>query len=199
MSNQIVAVDNDGDSVSCSRLLDSHAPMQFSTGSNVCSRKLYTVGEIQQDVDRCRGLRPVVKPLPRRVVSMHSFTVPRLPEEALMNGRSVPRKSALPRLQGAIYKPPLSLVHELNDASDRASLAGVALVEAALRKHRSTNVIGQDWHCPAHDDEHASLGVTVGDSGKVLLNCAAGLAASHRQEARPAHERLVSCGSSSAL
>lgn len=56
----------------------------------------------------------------------------------------------------------------------RVTHAGVAAVEAALKAHGSVHQSGQDWQCPAHDDKRASLGVLLGDSGKVLLNCAAG-------------------------
>lgn len=52
--------------------------------------------------------------------------------------------------------------------------AGLAKVEQALRDAGCWKGSGQDWTCPAHDDEHPSLGVTTGKTGKVLLNCAAG-------------------------
>jgi hypothetical protein len=35
---------------------------------------------------------------------------------------------------------------------------------------------GQDWQCPHHDDQTASLGVTQADDGRALLKCQAGCA-----------------------
>jgi AAA domain len=65
-------------------------------------------------------------------------------------------------------------------ASNHTPLVGVARVEATLReigsKHRPDS---QDWQCPTHDDEHASLGVTEGKDGRVLIYCQAGCTPEH--------------------
>lgn len=47
-------------------------------------------------------------------------------------------------------------------------------VTARLRELGCAKGSGQDWQCPNHDDEKASLGVTTGIDGKVLLYCQAG-------------------------
>lgn len=44
----------------------------------------------------------------------------------------------------------------------------------ALPQPARENGRGWDAHCPAHEDEHASLSVTTGDDGRVLLRCHAG-------------------------
>lgn len=48
------------------------------------------------------------------------------------------------------------------------------LVTARLQAKGCEKGSGQDWQCPAHDDEKASLGVKSSLDGKVLLNCQAG-------------------------
>lgn len=48
------------------------------------------------------------------------------------------------------------------------------IIYEALLAHGSVWDGGQDWSCPAHDDERASLGVTAGTTQPVLLHCAAG-------------------------
>ena len=77
-------------------------------------------------------------------------------------------------------KWPLSLVPEdepsTNGESNGHKPANLQRVEAALLAHGSTFVGGQDWTCPGHDDEHASLGITTGKDGRVLVNCQAGCA-----------------------
>lgn len=46
-------------------------------------------------------------------------------------------------------------------------------VEDVLRRLQGVKRGGNGWvaRCPAHDDRHASLGVTAGDDGRVLLKC----------------------------
>jgi hypothetical protein len=48
------------------------------------------------------------------------------------------------------------------------------LVKARLEERGCLFGSGQDWQCPNHDDETASLGVTESVDGKVLLKCQAG-------------------------
>ena len=43
-----------------------------------------------------------------------------------------------------------------------------------LEARRTSN--GWEAHCPAHDDDNASLGIAAGTDGRVLLNCRAGCA-----------------------
>src|SRR6266702_6974781 len=55
---------------------------------------------------------------------------------------------------------------------DSSSSSAYRLVTSRLT--RPPGWAGQDWHCPAHDDETPSLGVITGADGRVLLNCQAG-------------------------
>lgn len=53
--------------------------------------------------------------------------------------------------------------------------AALERVQRALSDAGSTSADGQEWRCPTHDDESASLTVKVGDEpGKVVLRCGAG-------------------------
>jgi 5S rRNA maturation endonuclease (ribonuclease M5) len=47
-------------------------------------------------------------------------------------------------------------------------------VRSALEAAGSCKGPGKDWRCPAHDDQQASLSVTVGDEGGAVLHCHAG-------------------------
>lgn len=47
-------------------------------------------------------------------------------------------------------------------------------VYSALYDAGATFGGGQDWSCPAHEDERASLGVTAGDTQPVIFKCQAG-------------------------
>ena len=47
-----------------------------------------------------------------------------------------------------------------------------ALAEAGCEYRQSGD--GYIAQCPAHDDEHPSLSIGLGDDGRVLLNCHAG-------------------------
>jgi putative DNA primase/helicase len=49
-------------------------------------------------------------------------------------------------------------------------------IELVLSKLSQTRKINDRWQacCPAHDDQKPSLGIAVGDDGRVLLNCYAG-------------------------
>lgn len=49
----------------------------------------------------------------------------------------------------------------------------VARVLAKLERVRRSGV-GWEARCPAHDDQHASLSISVGDDGRVLVRCHAG-------------------------
>ena len=46
-------------------------------------------------------------------------------------------------------------------------------VREALRRHGSKGS-GSSWQCPAHDDQRASLSVSDGEDGRVLLHCHVG-------------------------
>lgn len=53
--------------------------------------------------------------------------------------------------------------------------AALDRVRQALREAGSTSADGEEWRCPNHDDESASLTVKLGDEpGKVVLRCGAG-------------------------
>jgi hypothetical protein len=61
------------------------------------------------------------------------------------------------------------------DTSERVNpMTPYEVVTARLNELGCAKGSGQDWQCPAHDDETASLGVTASVDGKVLLNCQAG-------------------------
>jgi hypothetical protein len=49
-------------------------------------------------------------------------------------------------------------------------------LELLLLKLPGAKKSGSDWsaRCPAHDDRHASLSVSPGDDGRLLLLCHAG-------------------------
>ena len=51
------------------------------------------------------------------------------------------------------------------------------LIESILSRLKNVKTAGKDrWQaaCPAHEDNHASLAIAIGDQGKVLLHCHAG-------------------------
>ena len=56
------------------------------------------------------------------------------------------------------------------DISTTDPLQNVLSRLAGVKRTRS----GHDARCPAHDDKHASLSVSLGDDGRVLLHCHAG-------------------------
>jgi len=47
-------------------------------------------------------------------------------------------------------------------------------IETATGKFARTTPNGWQAHCPAHNDEHASLSIGTGEDGRVLLHCQAG-------------------------
>ena len=50
----------------------------------------------------------------------------------------------------------------------------IAAIEAATQKAARPSGKGFLMHCPAHEDQHASLSVGIGDDGRILLKCQAG-------------------------
>lgn len=60
------------------------------------------------------------------------------------------------------------------DRPDAPPGSPLDVIVTALIDHGSEWDGGTDWTCPAHDDEHASLGVGVGDKQPVVLSCGAG-------------------------
>lgn len=57
---------------------------------------------------------------------------------------------------------------------DAESGSPLDVVYTALLEHGCEWSGGEDWTCPAHDDDRPSLGVKAGDRQPVLLHCAAG-------------------------
>ena len=53
--------------------------------------------------------------------------------------------------------------------------AALDRVRQALREAGSTSADGEEWRCPTHDDDSASLTIKLGDEpGKVVMRCGAG-------------------------
>jgi putative DNA primase/helicase len=53
---------------------------------------------------------------------------------------------------------------------------GKSNLDSVLSRLKNVRRVGSGWTavCPAHDDRHASLSISVGDDGRVLLHCHAG-------------------------
>lgn len=49
-------------------------------------------------------------------------------------------------------------------------------VDALIKRLAGVRKSGKGWvsRCPPHDDQHASLSVSTGDDGRILLRCHAG-------------------------